>query len=173
MNNPNDIIEDLRLLQPDNPWLYGAIAGLLLLLLVCSYLVWRRRLTRVPIESGEAKGAQENALEELEKARLLIKPGNSLAYGIAVSGIIRRYIERGFGIMAPRRTTEEFLKEAARYPGLAANYQSLLAQFLACCDFMKFARGQAEIDELEALHASAVRFVSETRHTGQTEETKP
>ena len=75
--------------------------------------------------------------------------------------------------MAPRRTTEEFLKEAAKYPGLASAYQNLLAQFLACCDFMKFARGQAEIHELEALHASAVRFVSETHNTAKAEEAKP
>ena len=77
MNNPNDIIEDLRLLQPDNPWLWGAIAGGLVLFLIISYVLWRQwRLTRVAVGSEEAKGAQEDALEELEKARLLIKPGN-------------------------------------------------------------------------------------------------
>jgi hypothetical protein len=174
MNNPNDIIEDLRLLHPANPWLLAGIGAGVVLLLVIGYFLWRRwRFSSSTMAAGDIALPQEDALAELEKARSLIKPGNSLAYGIAVSGIIRRHIERIFGIVAPRRTTEEFLCEAANSDRLEKNHRSVLAQFLACCDFMKFARGQAEIRELEALHSAAVRFVEETRTPVATEEAAP
>jgi hypothetical protein len=39
----------------------------------------------------------------------------------------------------------------------------LLAEFLGCCDFLKFARARGELMELEAQHQAAVRFVAETR----------
>ena len=42
-------------------------------------------------------------------------------------------------------------------------HRELLAEFLGCCDFLKFARARAELAELEAQHQAAVRFVRETR----------
>ena len=65
--------------------------------------------------------------------------------------------------MAPRRSTEEFLLEAAASAKLEIAHRKLLAGFLGCCDFLKFARARAELAELEAQYQAAVRFVTETR----------
>ncbi|MCX8157841.1 MAG: hypothetical protein N3J91_15615 [Verrucomicrobiae bacterium] len=161
-----NIIDDLQLLEPPGPlplWLQilmGAVAAGLLV-----YLIWRRRrqqrLALAP--EVEAQQALEDALEELEKAHRQLSRENCRPYAICVSGIVRRYIERRFNIHAPRRSTEEFLAEARNAPELAPAHQEKLGQFLKCCDFLKFARGTAEVDELELLHQAAVIFVTETQ----------
>ena len=113
------------------------------------------------LEAYYSEEAQE-WLAELEKARALMSPETSRPYGIEVSGIIRRYIERRFGLVAPRRSTEEFLVEASASAKLEPAHRQLLAEFLGTCDFLKFARARAELAELEAQHKAAVRFVTET-----------
>lgn len=173
MNKPDDIIDDLRLLEPFHPGLWLVfIAGVILLIGLVLFLR-RRYAARINVlTQAQLLQAQEDALAELTKIRSLIKPGNSLAYGIAVSGIIRRYIERRFGLLAPRRSTEEFLKEAAVSDHLSSDHRSLLDQFLSCCDFLKFARGQADVPELESLQTAATRFVSETLQSTNSQEGK-
>ena len=83
-------------------------------------------------------------------------------YAIESSAIIRRYIEVRFDLAAPKRSTEEFLAEAQQSPNLAPEYQTLLADFLQCCDLLKFARTLADRNELVQLHDAAIRFVKET-----------
>lgn len=164
MNNSTNIIDDLRLLEPSSPWLMLAVAGGVILA-VLGFLLWRRSVARRDQRAATvvAAHAHEDALAELEKARSLIKAGNSRDYSIEVSSIIRRYIERRFGIVAPRRSTEEFLVEAAGSEKLEPHHRELLREFLSSCDFLKFGRGLAEVHELEAMHQSAVKFVSDTR----------
>jgi hypothetical protein len=174
MSQANDIIDDLRLLEPANPWLYATAAVVLVLLAWLSFSLWRRRCRQTAVATSATNAStQEDAMAELEKIRALILPGNSLAYGRAVSGFVRRYIERRFGLLAPRRSTEEFLIEAASSRRLDAAHQKLLADFLSHCDFLKFGRGQAELDELEAIHASAVRFVMDTPENAIRKEVEP
>lgn len=161
-----NIIDDLQLLEPPGPlpvWLQ-VVMGLVALGLAV-YLVWRRVHLKKPGQVTEvmARQAMENALEELEKAHRQLSRENARPYAICVSGIVRRYIERRFNIHAPRRSTEEFLAEARLAPELGAAHQEKLGHFLKCCDFLKFARGTAEVEELELLHKAAVIFVSETQ----------
>jgi hypothetical protein len=126
--------------------------------------IQRRNAARRAAQGAQvAAHAHEDALAELEKARALMSPENSRPYGIEVSGVVRRYIERRFDIVAPRRSTEEFLIEAAASAKLEPSHRKLLAEFLGACDFLKFARARAEHAELEAQHQAAVRFVTETR----------
>ena len=105
------------------------------------------------------------ALMELERLFALIDTEQSRPYAIESSAIIRRYIEVRFDLAAPKRSTEEFLAEAQHSPKLAPEYQTLLADFLQCCDLLKFARTLANRNELVQLHDSAIRFVKETAPT--------
>ena len=164
MNNPTNIIDDLRLLEPSNPWLMLAVIGGVIVLIL-GFLLWRRSVSRraQPAATALAAHAHEDALAELGKARSLIKAGNAHAYSIEVSNIVRRYIERRFDIVAPRRSTEEFIIEAARSTKLEQHHRELLREFLGSCDFLKFGRGLADVSELEAMHQCAVKFVSDTR----------
>ena len=67
-----------------------------------------------------------------------------------------------FQLDAPKRSTEEFLAEAQYSPKLTPEFQALLADFLQCCDLLKFARTFADRNELVQLHDAAVCFVKET-----------
>ena len=160
-----NIIDDLRLLQAPQPlglgwWLVIALAVLTLV----GLLLWRSAVARRAAPSPAAiQAATEDALAELEKLRQLLSMENSRPYAIQVSGVVRRYIERRFGIRAPRRSTEEFLAEARNLPALRDGFHQPLSEFLAACDFLKFARARAEALELEQIHASAVRFVTATQ----------
>jgi hypothetical protein len=161
-----NIIDDLRMLEAPQPltardWALIA-AGFLLLL---GILLWRRaraRRERLPTPA-EVQAAQEDALAELEKLRPLIQVATSRQYAIGASGVVRRYIERRFGIRAPKRSTEEFLLEAQSSQRLDGRHRTNLAGFLAGCDFLKFARALAEVPELEQLHRAAVLVISETQ----------
>ncbi|MDB6030179.1 MAG: hypothetical protein JWM16_517 [Verrucomicrobiales bacterium] len=165
MNTATNLIDDLRILEAPHPWSYWAWwAGAAVVL--AAVVFWWLKLQQarsnkaVPLAAAHA---HEDALAALERARALIQPGNSKAYAIEVSGIVRRYIENRFGIRAPHRSTEEFLEEAKVSPKLEPGYQQSLGGFLIGCDFIKFARGIAELAELETLHGAAVRFVTETK----------
>ena len=166
---PGELIDDLRLLGAPGPWWTQwwaiAIVAVLLGFATFRFLRWRRRrLAAVSgVEVAAPDTAHEDALAELERLFALVEAERSRPYAIESSAIVRRYIERRFQIRAPLRSTEEFLHEAQHSPRLTAEHQSLLGEFLGCCDFLKFARGLADRVELEKLHRSAVDFVKATR----------
>jgi hypothetical protein len=166
-----NIIDDLRLLEQPGiiPW-WGWILLVLGVATLALYLVWRQRhakaLAVAQVQAAIVAG--EDALAELENVHKKLSKANCRPYAIEVSGIVRRYLEHRFDIRAPQRSTEEFLVEARRSPLLTEKYQGKLGHFLGCCDFLKFAKGTAEEDELELLHQAAVIFVTETRLPAET-----
>jgi hypothetical protein len=164
MNTATNLIDDFRLLEAPKFWAGWWLVGLVVLAVATAVFIWRRRLAalRHADQGVAAAQAQEDALLALEKARALMAEATAKLYAIEVSGIIRRYIERRFGIRAPRRSTEEFIVEAQQSPNLDPRHGQLLTEFLGTCDFLKFARGLAEFSELETVHHAAVGFVSET-----------
>jgi len=168
MNTPPEFVDDLRLLDPPSSWMPGLlmIAGLLLLAAAAWWFIRRRRADAAQRGmAAAAEQAEEDALAELEKLFELISQEHSRPYAIESSAIIRRYIERRFSLEAPRRSTEEFLAEARTSPKLAEPHQQLLADFLGCCDLLKFARTRADHRELGALQQAAMNFVRETAPT--------
>ena len=84
------------------------------------------------------------------------------AFSIAVSGAIRVYLEERFDFHAPERTTEEFLYELQGTNLLTMEQKQSLADFLASCDLIKFAKYEPTETELRGLHAAALRLVNET-----------
>ena len=174
MNTSTNIIDDLRFLEPwTAPPLWVWVVLALVVVGVVMFIQRRHAARRAAQGAQVAAHAHEDALAELEKARALLSPGNSRPYGIAVSGIVRHYIECRFSIVAPRRSTEEFLFEAGSSAKLESAHRKLLAEFLGTCDFLKFARACAEFTELEAQHQAAVRFVTETRVVPAKVEVRP
>jgi hypothetical protein len=156
-----NLIDDLRLLEAPLPWLPWAWLALVLAVAgAWIYWRWRRRQSRARPADPVAV-IQEDALAELEKLRPLIAVATSRAYAIGASGVVRRFIGRWFGIEAPRRSTEEFLAEARNSPLLDEHNRRNLGEFLAGCDFLKFAQARAEVPELELLHEAARIFITE------------
>ena len=167
MNPSEQLIDDLRLLEPPepfrlNPWLVAAV--LALLVFIWWFRRWRKATHGTRMQARAMQKAQEDALAELEKLFALIDREESRPYATESSAIIRRYIETRFELSAPRRSTEEFLAEAQQSPRLDPEHQALLGEFLRICDLLKFARTFADRTELKNLHDAAVRFVKETRH---------
>jgi hypothetical protein len=118
------------------------------------------------VTSVLAAAGQPHVKAMRELARLRSAPRRTTAeidaFYVAVSAVLRGYLEERFGLRAPERTTEEFLQELEQSPALAGQRQELRA-FLSQCDLVKFAaQVPGEPVHLETL-ATAERFVAATR----------
>jgi len=161
-----DDIRDIRgLILIPSPWAWirWVIVGIVAAgLLWAAWEAWQRRKRKqVPPDPLEV------ALGELEKARALLRPETAREFSIAVSQIVRSYIEIRFaeqGVQAAHRTTEEFLHDlAARRDSPLARYRPLLEDFLQHCDRAKFGRWALSAVEMEAMLQSARGFLVDTR----------
>ena len=157
---PAEDIRDIRgpkILLP--PWLVPAAIAGAVLLVSSAWWLWRRLRRRRP----RALLPFEIALQRLEEMRALMRPADAREFSIAVSDVVRRYIEERFGVTATHRTTEEFLHdllESSHAP--LARHRALLSQFLQACDLVKFAGMSLTLKDMESLHHSARAFVLET-----------
>ena len=85
------------------PWLAWS-AGVLCLIGV-SAVAWKLRRRQ------KRKLAYEIALERLENTRPLMRESNAEPFSLAVSEIVRRFIEEMLPVRAAHRTTDEFLRD--------------------------------------------------------------
>jgi hypothetical protein len=85
------------------------------------------------------------------------------AWFVALSAIVRRYLEQRYDIRAPELTTEEFLLVATARPELTTEHRGLLSSFLERCDRVKFAGYRPDADESLATLKAARGFVEDTR----------
>jgi hypothetical protein len=81
---------------------------------------------------------------------------------VALSGIVRRYLEDRFGLHSPEQTTDEFLDELARSPDLQEGHQDLLREFLEGADLVKFAHQLPNAAEMSEAVGLAQRFLEDT-----------
>ena len=136
-------------------WLAAAVV-----LAIGGYAVWRWSRRPPPPRKLELF---EIALQRIEESRSLMQPASVREFSIAISDIVRGYIEDGFDITATHRTTEEFLHDLLDTSNEAlAAHRNLLAEFLGRCDEAKFAGAGLSIPIMESLHRSARIFVIES-----------
>jgi len=156
-----DDIRDIRGPKGIFPlWQVAALLAAVALLAAGGYAVWRwTRRRRAP----RALQLFEIALQRLEDIRRLMQPSSVREFSIAISDIVRRYIEDQFMVVATHRTTEEFLHDLLGSSNAAlAAHRNLLEQFLQQCDMAKFAGVGLSMQIMEALHQSARSFVIES-----------
>jgi hypothetical protein len=167
-DSPDDI-RDIRGPQSILPaWLLPALIAGGALLAAGAYGIWQRRRRR---RRGRTPMPFEVALQRLEEVRALMRPQNAREFSIAVSDIVRSYIERGFDLTATHRTTEEFLHDLLELPDSPlARYRGFLAEFLEQCDLVKFGGMSLTLQNMESLRRSACDFV---RATANPEESPP
>jgi len=150
-------------LTPDRTWAWiawavGAVGVVLGMVLATRW--WLRRQAQpkpVPPPHVWAMGQLDALLDEK-----LIERGEVKRFYYRLSRIVRTYIELRFGLMAPERTTEEFLAELRVSGRLLAAHKSHLGAFLEACDRVKYALykpGRAEVDRVVE---AARTFVRET-----------
>lgn len=103
----------------------------------------------------------EIALQKLEATRPLMQAESAEPFSLAVSEIVRLFIEKCLPVRAAHRTTNEFLNDLVNLPDspLAAQREPLV-QFLEPCDLAKFARWSLTLPQMEAMLSSAGNFVT-------------
>ena len=134
----------------------AVVVGAIVVLLI-------RRLTRVQPMEIDRVPAHEVALSQLDA----IDPSFSDQYGERrffedASNVVRTYIEDRFGLHAPERTTEEFLRESAVHEELSRGDLDLLERFLGLCDLVKFARKSVDASDAQRTLEAARSFVERT-----------
>ncbi len=142
-------------------WLAGAAA--LAALVALGYVGRRRR--RPPAAVAVALPPHVRAQRALQRLRGAPRatPAQVEAFYVEVSGVLRTYLEERFGLHAPERTTEEFLRELETGDGLAREHRASLERFLRQCDLVKFAALVPGEAEHLATFALAEAFVETTR----------
>lgn len=139
------------------------IIGCILLIaaIVAGIIIWRRKKQYI------APGLPPHviALQALDEIRRknLIEQGKIKEYYYQVSNVLRHYIEGRFAIMAPERTTEEFLGELQKTSVLNSDQKSVLKSFLTHCDMVKFARFSPTQEQIEQVFATALDFIDQTK----------
>ena len=72
-------------------------------------------------------------------------------------------------MLAPERTTEEFLAEMAHANALNNAHKSLIQEFLNHCDMVKYAKYGPSLLEIEETNSVARRLIDETKDTEENE----
>lgn len=158
----SDLLEPLPLpLPPANLAAFATTLALALTLL----WIWIVRSSRIVITPVYVPPADHVAIEALDRLRLSLPRSAEevLVFVVAVSDVLRTYIEGRFAVHAPARTTEEFLLEAAAADGGLAERTEGLEGFLTQCDLVKYARHRPAPEEAVTMLDHAGSFVEETR----------
>jgi hypothetical protein len=140
-------------------WRVPALVGTAVLLaLLLAWFGWRWLRARRPQLT-----LVQRTLLKLDATRPLMEGGDARAFSVAVSDIVRGYVEARFNVHATQRTTPEFLRDCLTQvgPALQAHEQSL-SEFLKFCDLAKFARWSLSGEEMRGLLVSARHFVEST-----------
>lgn len=138
------------------PWL-AIIVGLLAILLLIFYWL-------APPSKPLPKVLQQRQLLAREKAMISIEhlqeeQAEASKYCVDLTDTLRNYIEEQYLIRAPTYTTQEFLQEATRHPGLSPEMRDELRQFLINADKIKFAKHTPTEKEREEAKASAIKVI--------------
>ena len=145
-------------------WLTGLL--LISVLALIAALIVHRLLTRprTILQYPPPLAPHEAAMNDLRRllAKGWIESENSEPFYIELSSIIRRYLENRFGLRAPERTTEEFIREAITSRLLSPDHQMLTSEFLEQCDLVKFARLRPQRADMQNGYNAAERLVRET-----------
>ena len=143
--------------QPEKtPIVLWASIGGGLLVLTAAAIFWHRRNQKTPV-----KCPTEIALADLKKIEASYDLVTAEVFANRAAQTVRSYISVRFGLAAPRRTTEEFLRDLAKQDGLPLISESdHLKAFLKSCDLAKFAGSNLTTSQREDLLQSARNFVA-------------
>jgi hypothetical protein len=179
---PVDLTKEIKDIKPplDIPfpfWLILIYIAIFIFVIAVGYAIWYRIKTkkRIPLfEKVEPQlSAHELAYKELYllEEKKLWQKGMIKEYYTEVTEIIRKYLERRYGIDALEMTTEEILNTIISIRS-DEKIQEVLKIFLNIADFVKFARFQPVPNENELELKRAYSFVDETKEQARIIEEK-
>ena len=167
---PDELIEDTAWQSAPPPpaprdWRPWGVAAGVALLLALAYVWWRRRTRRRggTVSRRTVWRPNRTAMKALAALERRVKvDGDDDRFVADLSGVVRVYLQERFGLRAPHRSTEEFLREAAASDLLSDDHRSLLGAFLTRADPVKFARRSAGYDLRKDLLDAGRSFVTST-----------
>lgn len=127
-----------------------------------AFLLARAVSRRVRLARLTPKARALHELGELLEKRLPER-GRVKDFYVELTHVVRRYVERRYGIRAPRQTTEEFLAAAMKRPEFPADTLSGLAAFLESADLVKFAGVEAGVDTAANAASKAESYLKSER----------
>ena len=140
------------------PYMLWSCIGGGILLLVLAAVLWRMHARKKRLGTPP-----EIALTSLAALEAMPETMAAEAFANRTAQIVRIYIAKRFGLAAPRRTTEEFLRELAKYEGSALIGESdHLKAFLKSCDLAKFAGSNLTTIQRGELLEAARGFIRST-----------
>lgn len=145
-------------------WKYltaGFVACALVLVAMAIALHYRRKAGQKPPPPPRWDLIALHALQELKTSSLWTSEDLD-AVAVALSNILRHYIEGRFSLHAPESTTEEFLEQTRGYFPWGPKQQQVLIHFLERTDAIKFAGDRPPMDRLSELHDAVEAFVHAT-----------
>lgn len=147
---------------------WAILGGVALILALAGWWGWRRYRRGHPT-GGQVRQLVHVPAAELAIARLnlvqsqhLVERAEFKAFYNEVSLVLRRYIEERFGLHAPERTTEEFLRDARGRDVLRVDDVLVLERFLGHCDMVKFAEFQPTVQQARDTADTVRDFVERT-----------
>jgi hypothetical protein len=151
--------------EPPRLLAWGAVAAAAALLLAVLFFGSRRLRRRAEHREQVALPPHVKAQRALVRLRTAPRTTRAQveAFYVEVSGVLRCYLEERFGLRAPERTTEEFLRDLEAGDVLAREHRGDLARFLSQCDLVKFAAAEPGEPEHLATWQLADGFVEATR----------
>jgi len=104
---------------------------------------------------------RERALRELDEllSKQLLEKNRIKDFYVELTMIVRRYVERQYGVRAPEQTTEEFLSAISRNPTFPADTTARLKDFLEAADLVKFAAFEPQPAATEAMVRTAQAYL--------------
>lgn len=149
------------------------IGYVLLAILILALLFWVFKFIRYK-HKLRMMTPRQRALFELNElvSKNLVDKGLIKDFYIELTHVVRRYIERKYGIKAPERTTEEFIAEAIALEDFPKQYIPELKEFLASADMVKFAKQEASKATADSATTAAKNYI-EVDSKLELEETRP
>ena len=145
-------------------WTSVGLGVLLLSGIICGLVYKFHKRSKIQEQQFIRRTPHEIAYELLERLSKddLIAKGLVKEYYYRITNILRHYIEDRFGLLAPGRTTEEFLTEMAHTNQLDDTHKILIREFLERCDMVKYAKYGPSNFEIKETYNAAKRFIDET-----------
>ncbi len=158
-------VADIVSFFPYPLWVVAVVS--LLFLAVLGLFVWflffRKRASR-PL------GARERAIAAL--VRLQSEKLSPYEFGVKVSDILRGYIDEAFGIRAVTATSLEFLETIKEHSRFSEEEKLSLKDFLETADLIKYARADADGEDLTRLFSAAEAVIRKQEEPAKDKKSK-
>ena len=155
------VIQDIEDIRPPiagrSLWEIVAALTALLVIALLAYALWpnrRKAVSPLPLP-------KEWAHSELSKLDTELATLDAHEAAFRLSGILRGFLERQYGLRACRQSTEEFLVSMAQQKLFGPGRKERLQEFLQDCDQLKYTRASVTNGPTDLLH-QATTWIEET-----------